>query len=107
MKKNEFGILHFLIIFSFHLFMKLVHPVYLNPSKVWGENFFALYSIVWVLGFGGVVVTEVYKQWSDLEYMLLGLGMALPYVIYPLLFPGAVDRSLPLSERYWVKVGFF
>ena len=85
--------------------MSRVQPVWLNPSKVWGEKFFAWYSIVWVAIFGCVVVTEVYKQWGDMEYMALGLLLALPFVIIPLVFPGAVDRNLPYCERYWVKVG--
>ena len=36
-----------------------------NPSKRWGEIFFLAYSPVWILIFGGVVATEMYKVRCD------------------------------------------
>ena len=82
--------------------MPRVQP--LNASKRWGETFFIRFSVVWVLLFGIVVVTEVYKQWGDVGFMAIGLIVAVPFVLFPLLFPGDPDRSLPYSKRYWVKV---
>lgn len=81
-----------------------MHQTLLNPSKAWGETFFLWYSVVWISIFGSVVVTEVYKTWNDIGFMCIGLAVALPAFIYPLLFPGQADRTLPLSQRYFVKV---
>eukprot|EP00026_Physarum_polycephalum_P003552 Phypoly_transcript_03565.p1 GENE.Phypoly_transcript_03565~~Phypoly_transcript_03565.p1 ORF type:complete len:322 (+),score=42.13 Phypoly_transcript_03565:311-1276(+) len=78
-----------------------------NPSKRWGEIFFLKYSIVWILIFGGVVVTEIYKTFGDVEFMALGLIVALPCVLYPLFFPSKEDAMLPLRERYWVKANIW
>lgn len=74
-----------------------------NPSKAWAEQFFLAYSVVWILLFGTVVATKIYMQWSDLEYLILGFVLALPYVLIPLFFPAQIDRALPITERYWIK----
>ena len=33
----------------------------------------------------------------------MGIAMAAPCVVLPLLCPGEADRRLPLRERFWVK----
>ena len=45
-----------------------------------------------MLWFGGIVVTGVYEQFEEVSYFVVGLGMALPYAIVPLFFPGQVRR---------------
>lgn len=84
-----------------------MHPNWINPSKAWGEKFFIGYCVIWISIFGAVVITEVYKTWNDIGFMTIGIVVALPSILYPLLFPGAADKVLPLSQRYWVKVSFF
>eukprot|EP01089_Gocevia_fonbrunei_P019021 TRINITY_DN6588_c0_g1_i2.p1 TRINITY_DN6588_c0_g1~~TRINITY_DN6588_c0_g1_i2.p1 ORF type:complete len:224 (-),score=23.42 TRINITY_DN6588_c0_g1_i2:66-737(-) len=39
--------------------------------------------------------------------MALGLLVSVPFVLYPLLFPGKEDAVLPLRERYWLKVNIW
>jgi len=74
-----------------------------QPSKRWAERFFLIYAGVWISIFGSVVVTKAYEDWGDVGYMTIGLVVSVPYVLVPLLFPGAVDRNLALTERYWLK----
>ena len=75
-----------------------------NPSKQWAERFFLAYTFVWVFFFGVVVLTGVYINWTDVEYLSLGIGLAAPFILYPLIFPSEVDKKLHYGERYWVKV---
>jgi len=78
-----------------------------NPSKRWAEIFFLKWSIGWILVFGSVVITKVYENFQDLQYLLLSLVVSVPYVAYPLLFPAKCDANTPLLERYWVKANIW
>eukprot|EP01133_Synstelium_polycarpum_P017460 gene17460-20834_t len=83
-----------------HWFSKL-------PNKNWTEKFLLWYSPVWMTIFSLIVATEVYKQFYDVEFFILGLVVSVPCVLYPLLFPCAADRDKPLAERYWVKANLW
>ncbi len=48
--------------------------------------------------------TQVYKQFGDFEYMALALGISLPFLFVPLLFPSAAEKNTPITERYFFKV---
>jgi hypothetical protein len=45
----------------------------------------------------------VYKQFGDFEYMALALGISLPFLFVPLLFPSAAEKNTPITERYFFK----
>ncbi|EGG13673.1 Cycloeucalenol cycloisomerase [Cavenderia fasciculata] len=77
------------------------------PSKAWAEKFFLYYSPIWIGLFGFVVVSEVYKNFYDIEFFILGLVVSLPCVVYPMLFPCAADRDKPWYDRYWVKANLW
>ncbi|XP_010248949.1 PREDICTED: cycloeucalenol cycloisomerase isoform X2 [Nelumbo nucifera] len=60
-----------------------------NPSKRWGEIFFLLYTPFWLtLCLGIVVPYKLYENFTELEYLLLGLVSAVPSFLIPLLFVG-------------------
>ena len=44
---------------------------------------------------------------SNVGFFLIGFVMAVPTILYPLLFPGKADRALPLSQRYVVKANIW
>jgi hypothetical protein len=48
----------------------------------------------------------VYKQFGDFEYMALALGISLPFLFVPLLFPSAAEKNTPITERYFFKVPY-
>ncbi|XP_068653084.1 cycloeucalenol cycloisomerase isoform X2 [Aristolochia californica] len=76
-----------------------------NPSKRWGELFFLLYTPFWLtLCLGIVVPYKLYENFSELEYLLLGLVSAVPSFLIPVLFVSKVDTSKSWKDRYWVKV---
>ncbi len=73
-----------------------------NPSKAAAEKFNVVFSAVWIAVFGTIVSTQVYKKFGDLEYMLIGLFVALPYFVWPIWFPFDADAKLPWNQRYFV-----
>nr|CAG4717134.1 unnamed protein product [Naegleria fowleri] len=74
-----------------------------NESKAWAEKFFLLYGPVWMLYFTYLIYNEIYEGASRMEWTMYGVIMAVPCVLYPLLFPGKADRNLPITQRYWFK----
>uniref|UniRef100_A0A3Q7JEG1 Uncharacterized protein n=1 Tax=Solanum lycopersicum TaxID=4081 RepID=A0A3Q7JEG1_SOLLC len=75
-----------------------------NPSKRWGEVFFLLYTPFWLtLCLGIVVPFKLYEDFTEWEYLLVGLISALPALIVPMIFVGKADRNLAWKDRYWVK----
>ncbi|XP_068653083.1 cycloeucalenol cycloisomerase isoform X1 [Aristolochia californica] len=79
-----------------------------NPSKRWGELFFLLYTPFWLtLCLGIVVPYKLYENFSELEYLLLGLVSAVPSFLIPVLFVSKVDTSKSWKDRYWVKASLW
>lgn len=79
-----------------------------NPSKRWGELFFLLYTPFWLsLSLGIVVPYKLYENFTELEYLLLGLVSAVPSFLIPMLLVGKADRGVPWKDRYWVKANLW
>lgn len=79
-----------------------------NPSKRWGEAFFLLYTPFWLtLCLGIVIPFNLYENFTELEYLLIGLVSAVPSFLVPMLFVGKADRSMPWKDRYWVKASLW
>nr|ACJ04083.1 cyclopropyl isomerase [Solanum lycopersicum] len=79
-----------------------------NPSKRWGEVFFLLYTPFWLtLCLGIVVPFKLYEDFTEWEYLLVGLISALPALIVPMIFVGKADRNLAWKDRYWVKANLW
>ncbi|GER41100.1 cyclopropyl isomerase [Striga asiatica] len=96
-----------------------------DPSKRWGEIFFLLYTPFWLtLCLGIVVPWKLYENFTEWEYLVLGLVSALPAFIIPMIIVGKVklrdvfmsvvttivflkfyqaDSSKSWKDRYWVK----
>jgi cycloeucalenol cycloisomerase len=67
-----------------------------HPGKAAIERFTLIYSPIWIAWVGLVMLTGMYRSWSDLGYMLFGLGAAAPLVVVPYLR----FRSRA-GERFW------
>ncbi|XP_057730981.1 cycloeucalenol cycloisomerase isoform X2 [Arachis stenosperma] len=79
-----------------------------NESKRWGEHFFLLYTPFWLtLCLGIVVPLKLYENFTELEYLLLGLVSAVPSFLIPMLLVGKADRNLHWKDRYWVKASLW
>ncbi|KAK4408264.1 Cycloeucalenol cycloisomerase [Sesamum angolense] len=79
-----------------------------DPSKRWAEIFFLLYTPFWLtLCLGIVVPYKLYENFTELEYLLIGLVSALPAFIIPMIFVGKADSTLSWKDRYWVKASLW
>ncbi|KAL9644110.1 hypothetical protein ABK040_005576 [Willaertia magna] len=78
-----------------------------DKSKAWAEKFFILFGPVWMTYFGIIIYYEVYDTASKLGWTLYGLPLALPCFLYPLLFPGEYDKTIPITQRYWFKANIW
>lgn len=74
-----------------------------REAKRHTEQVFLALSVAWITVFGLVTATQVYKQFGDFEYMALALGISLPFLFVPLLFPAAAEKNTPITERYFFK----
>lgn len=79
-----------------------------NPSKRWGEAFFLLYTPFWLtLCLGIVVPYKLYENFSELEYLIIGLVSAVPAFVIPLFFVGKADSGKCWKDCYWVKANLW
>ena len=67
-----------------------------NPAKATVERLALLYSPVWMAVMAVVTLTGAFRDFGDVEYMALGVGLALPLWLLPLF----VERDRPLVERH-------
>ncbi|RLN28119.1 cycloeucalenol cycloisomerase [Panicum miliaceum] len=75
-----------------------------DGSKRWGEAFFLLYTPFWLtLCLGVVVPFELYKTFTEVEYLIVGLVSTVPAFLIPLFLVGKTDSVKSLKDRYWVK----
>ena len=47
------------------------------------DTIYLAWSVAWIAIVGVVVVTEQWRAWNGLDYLWLGMGLALPCVILP------------------------
>jgi len=82
-----------------------------EPSKRAYELFALSYTVVWILAFGCIVVFQLYEDFDAWSYIFVCLGLALPFLLQPILVPSAFfdspDGSRPLFQRYSFKANIW
>ncbi len=78
-----------------------------HSSKAYGEHFVFLYSFVWISALAFIVWTQWYESFSPNDYLLVGIAIATPCFVAPILFANKGERSIPLFQRYIVKANLF
>jgi len=56
---------------------------------------------------GAVIATGMYKEWSDIGFLTLGLLLCLPSILVPIYFPSELDKLIPWKDRYAVKASLW
>jgi cycloeucalenol cycloisomerase len=82
-----------------------------EPSKRAYESWVALYTPIWILAFAAIVGFKMYETFSAASYMIVCVGLALPFLLQPILFPSAgfdsPDQHRPLRQRYSFKANIW
>jgi len=78
-----------------------------EPSKRAYELFVAAYTPVWIGIFGVIVATRLYEDFSPRMYIYFCGGLALPFLLQPLVFPSGPDAHRPLTQRYAFKANLW
>ncbi|MFO7566297.1 MAG: hypothetical protein R6X02_26880 [Enhygromyxa sp.] len=74
-----------------------------DPGKAAAERFYLLYSPIWIAFVGVVMLTGMYRSWSDTGFMLFGLGVAAPLVLVPYLLPRPEDADKQPWDTTWFR----
>ena len=78
-----------------------------NANKRQFEVFALAYSVFWISCFAVVIVCEMWRWFGEWEYLCLCLGLDLPLLLQPLLFPLPAERCLPILQRYSFKANLW
>jgi cycloeucalenol cycloisomerase len=78
-----------------------------SPTKRAYEIFVAAYTPVWIGAFAVVVAFQLYEDFTPEMYIYFCGGLALPFLLQPIILPGAgqnsPDAKRPLLQRYAFK----
>lgn len=74
-----------------------------NPAKARAERMVLLTSPLWITAVAVVVTSGVLRSWSDLEYLLFGIAVALPAVVAP----WWAERKAGGRSSYWLKLNLW
>lgn len=78
-----------------------------EPSKRAYEQFVMMYTPIWIFAFGCIVAFQLYETFDAWSYIYVCVGLALPFLLQPILLPSAgfesPDSSRPLTQRYAFK----
>eukprot|EP00980_Cylindrotheca_fusiformis_P029354 scaffold23390_cov137-Cylindrotheca_fusiformis.AAC.3 len=82
-----------------------------QPSKRAYELFVLSYTPLWILAFAIIVAFGFYESFDEWSYMKVCVGLALPFLLQPILLPsagfGSPDSNRPFLERYSLKANFW
>jgi cycloeucalenol cycloisomerase len=74
-----------------------------DPDKSWTERFVLYYSAFWISVVIVVMATQAFARWGDVGHMLLGVGLASPMWIVPLIW----KRGGAHIWRYNLWIGLY
>jgi cycloeucalenol cycloisomerase len=78
-----------------------------NPRKAAAERFYLLYSPIWIVVVGVVMLSGMYRAWTDAGFMLFGLALAAPLVLVPYLTARAEEAARPFWQTVWFRINLW
>ncbi|MEM7136499.1 MAG: hypothetical protein AAF500_07970 [Myxococcota bacterium] len=78
-----------------------------NESKAWGEKFFLAYSPMWMIAIGLVMAFGLTHIVGDWGFLAIGLFVAAPLVVVPLLIRDEAALGRRWYETYWFKANLY
>eukprot|EP00566_Odontella_aurita_P019990 CAMPEP_0113535220 /NCGR_PEP_ID=MMETSP0015_2-20120614/5583_1 /TAXON_ID=2838 /ORGANISM="Odontella" /LENGTH=298 /DNA_ID=CAMNT_0000434447 /DNA_START=120 /DNA_END=1016 /DNA_ORIENTATION=- /assembly_acc=CAM_ASM_000160 len=82
-----------------------------QPSKYAYECYSLFYTPFWISAFAVIVAFQLYEDFTAWTYNAVCVGLSLPFLLQPILFPSACfhspDAKRQLSERYSTKANLW
>ena len=78
-----------------------------NPDKRHFERLILYYSVIWIGVIVAVQLTRAFQSWGDPGHLALGVGLALPIWIAPLVWPAPSERATPIARRHSTHFNLF
>jgi cycloeucalenol cycloisomerase len=79
-----------------------------NPEKARAEQFFALWSLIWISIFFYIIYTKWFEWFTPYHYLSLGLLLFLVPTLFPVVFPSIfLCTHLPFTRRYTTKANLY
>lgn len=78
-----------------------------HKSKAFGEKAILLYSPFWIGLMIIVVIGRWYEAFTSNDYLLFGVGLALPCLALPLIIADPGEKRIPILQRYVVKANIY
>ncbi|UJR10976.1 hypothetical protein I4U23_015161 [Adineta vaga] len=79
-----------------------------NPEKARAEQFFLLWSLIWISILFYIVYSQWFETFTPYHYLTLGLLLFIFPTIFPVLFPKVfLSSHLPISRRYTTKANLY
>lgn len=74
----------------------------INTDKAIAEKWYLIYSPIWMIMIGLVMVLGIDEALHDLGFVVLGITIMAPFVILPLVFTPQ-RKDIPWYQTYWFK----
>lgn len=77
-----------------------------NPGKAWAEKFFLIYSPLWMIIMGLVMLMGMHRTLGDIGFIMLGLIVSGPFFIIPAML-SPENKEKPRHQTYWFKANLY
>lgn len=74
-----------------------------NDTKLQLESFSFKYTLIWVLFFTIIIAGKIYESMDEWGYVLVCVGLALPFLVQPILYPMPLEKDVSIFKRYSFK----
>lgn len=78
-----------------------------DPSKAAAERWTLIYTPVWIAFVGVVMLSGMYRGWSDPGFMAFGLAAGAPMFLVPYLRPSRADAGRPATQTSWFRLNLW
>ena len=72
-----------------------------EPSKRAYELFALTYTPIWIFAFGCIVAFGLYERFDEWSYLYVCVGLALPFLLQPIIMPSAGFGSPMPNDLCW------
>ena len=72
-------------------------------AKLQLESFSLKYTVIWILCFCVIIARRLYESLDEWGYLVVCVGLALPFLLQPLVYPMPIEKGKTIGARYSFK----